>query len=103
MKTRKQIHKRMSKIEQQFAKMREQYKQLQIEDMLLCDKVQHYKEEERTIGRGKSKETILEGRIYFKEDFVDGDTGNIITIERSRQVRVNGEWVDYYTPNKPQS
>lgn len=93
MKTRKQIAKRLNEIEVTIQQLKKECKELQKEDMLLSDKHQWYKEEMREVGRGKKKKTILEGRIYWNEDFIDEDTGSVITIERSRAVKVDGEWI----------
>lgn len=70
--------------------------ELRKEGMLLCDKTQRFKESEEDVlicGRPKKYETKLIGRIHWKEDFIDEDTGDVVTIERKKTVRVNGEWV----------
>ena len=36
---------------------------------------------------------VLIGRIYWKENFLDEDTGNHIPIVRNVIVRRNGEWL----------
>jgi hypothetical protein len=43
-------------------------------------------------GRKRVKKDFLVGRIHWREDFTDEDTGEVITIARSRVVRVDGEW-----------
>lgn len=43
-------------------------------------------------GRKTVEKQLLIGRIHWKEDFRDEDTGEVITIARSRVVRVDGEW-----------
>ncbi len=66
------------------------------EAALLCDKQQWFTEEEEEVlvcGRPKKHETQLIGRVNWKEDYIDGDTGDVITIDRNRTVRVNGEWL----------
>lgn len=93
MKTRKQICKIIDKKRATIQKLKQELQELKKEEMLLSDEQQWYKEEKREVGRGKKKKTILEGRIYWKEDFIDEGTGNVITIERSRAVRVDGEWI----------
>lgn len=63
---------------------------------LLTDSKQQYKQEmeTRTISkRPKVTEEILVGRIYFKQEFTDEDTGNVIYVERSKAVMINGEWI----------
>ena len=68
---------------------------LKKEELLLCDEHQRFeeKEEEITISRRPKKtEKRLIGRIHWKEEFKDEDTGKGIWIERSQIVRVNGVW-----------
>lgn len=76
-------------------KLQSRILELEKEDILFCDKNQWYKEGPETHGTGKRKLTRNYGRIYWKEDFKDEDTGEIITLERSQIVKVDGEWVDY--------
>lgn len=35
----------------------------------------------------------LVGRINWNENFMDEDTGDVISIERTQIVRINGQWV----------
>lgn len=66
------------------------------EDWLLCDKKQWFTEKEETFLRGNKKSTHLVGRINWMEDFYDECHPNKpIWIERSRIVRVDGEFWDY--------
>jgi len=70
--------------------------ELQKELFLLCDKEQWYteKEETKTIShRPKRYETALVGRINWNDDFIDEDSGEVITIDRSQVVRINGAWL----------
>lgn len=64
--------------------------------MLLCDDTQRFEEKEELVTKREGRKKILVpcliGRIHWKEDFKDDDTGGTITIERSRVVRVNGVW-----------
>jgi len=78
---------------------RQKQEDLAKEELELCkkyiqinDKNQWYTESERTVGRGKSKRTFIEGRFYWMQDFKDDDTGQVIKIERSRPVKENEEW-----------
>jgi len=90
--TRRQIKKRMAAIEAKHRDLKQEYRELVEKDMLLSDRTQQYYEEEITFGRGKNKTTHLCGFITWKEDFIDEDTGNVITIERNKRVRIDGEW-----------
>jgi hypothetical protein len=68
---------------------------LKKEELLLCDETQRFEEteEEITISRRPKKtEKRLIGRIHWKEEFKDEDTGQSFWIERSQVVRVNGVW-----------
>jgi len=69
--------------------------ELNREAVLLSDKKQQFTEKEEEVlicGRPKKYETKLIGRIHWKDDFVDEDTGDVITIDRTQIVRINGEW-----------
>jgi hypothetical protein len=73
--------------------------ELRKESILLSDKHQQFTEKEEEVlicGRPKKYETKLIGRIHWKDDFVDEDTGDVITIDRTQIVRINGEWQQYY-------
>lgn len=76
--------------------LNEKYHELLIENCLLCDEKQYYKEEiiTKTISkRPKKTVEVLVGRIYWKEKFTDEDTGEQVEIERCECVRENGEWI----------
>lgn len=67
--------------------------------ILLSDEKQQFIEKIESHPRAKyqRKDNYLDGklvgRIHWKEDFKDEDTGEKITIDRSRLVRIDGEWV----------
>jgi hypothetical protein len=68
---------------------------LKKEALLLCDDYQRFEENEEEIiisRRPKKTEKRLIGRIHWKEEFKDEDTGKGIWIERSQVVRVDGVW-----------
>lgn len=67
---------------------------LKIKEHQICDDKQRYTEQIESRGRGKDKHDIIVGRIHWKEDFTDEDTGEIITIERSQAVRIGDTWYD---------
>jgi hypothetical protein len=73
--------------------LNKRHRSLKEEDMLLCDDQQHYTEEVETWGRGKNKRQVLAGRIHWKEDFKCGDTGKLLTLDRCRVVKQDGEWI----------
>lgn len=65
---------------------------------MLSDDVQRFEEKIESHPKAKwerkphSLDGKLVGRIFWNEDFLDGDTGEKITIERQQVVRVDGEW-----------
>lgn len=65
---------------------------LKIEWYQLCDEKGRYSESEEVWGRGKKKETHMVGRRYWSQDFKDEDTGDVVAIERSQCVRIDGIW-----------
>lgn len=96
MRNRKQISNKVKKNLEKIKALEEQNIELLIESYLLSDKIQKYTEQEENIlicGRPKKFETKTIGRIHWEEHFVDEETGNVISIERTQVVRVNGEWL----------
>ena len=100
MTTRQQIIENIKEKRQQIGTLYEEINQLYRESLLLSDDEQWFTEKEETeeikVGRKKEKRTFLAGRIHWNETFKDADTGQEIVIERSRLVRVNGEWVNNF-------
>jgi len=74
--------------------LNEQHIEIKKQLLLLSDDKQQYSEKLEVYGRGKNKKEYLIGRIHWKEDFVDEDNPkNVVTVDRSRIVRENGEWL----------
>lgn len=91
--TRKQIRALYQKNRDKIIALHNQNEELEKEAYLLSDKEQWFTEEEEEWGKGKKKRTVKAGRIHWNEDFKDEDTGNYITIERSRLVKEDGQWI----------
>lgn len=70
--------------------------ELERELLMMSDSEQWYSENMTTViekdGRKKNKVERLIGRVHWNEDFKDESTGEIITIERSQVVKVDGKW-----------
>jgi len=88
-----------NEIEAELIKKRKaiEYLQQEIIDLrrkavLLSDETQWFTEKMETLGRGKKKRETLVGRIHWNEGFKDEDSGEIITVQRTRIVRFDGEW-----------
>jgi len=85
----------------------EMIKQLDVENVnlrreayLISDDTQTFKEQTEIVtekeGRKKIKVEKLIGRVYWEEEFTvigDNDTPDKIKVQRSRIVKINGEWV----------
>lgn len=88
-----------SKIQENFDKIEElkkQNRELKKESFLLCDEKQWFTEDNEEVvvsKRPKKIETMLIGKIHWKEPFKDESTGDSIEVERSQVVRVNKEWI----------
>jgi hypothetical protein len=93
MTTRERIYAKIKVNEKKIQELLDKNLELERKSYLLSDNKQQYKEQIRTTGRGKNKKTYLEGRIYWIDKFKDEDTGKTIDIERSRAVRIDGEWI----------
>ena len=95
MRTRKDIRADISAKEKQSQQLEKEKKELILEDIQFCDEEQWYTEAEEThevSKRPKKEETFMVGRKHWKEEFKDEDTKQSIWIDRSRVVRINGEW-----------
>jgi len=95
MRTRNSIKKLIEKKHEKIKQLDTEIIELNRESILLSDKYQQFKEGNEDVlicGRPKKYETKLIGKIYWKEDFIDEDNGEVFEIERNRIVRINGEW-----------
>lgn len=99
MRTREEIQNEIIQKEKLILTIKNEINDLRKEDLLLSDDEQRFEEKIESHPRYKyqRKDNFLDGklvgRVYWKENFKDDDTGNIITIERNKIVRVNGEWL----------
>lgn len=93
--TRAEINAKIAEKREQVRAINSEITALQKEALMLCDEEQWYKEEDEvfTISkRPKKTETKRVGRIYWLQNFIDESNGNILPIERSEIVKINGEW-----------
>jgi len=96
MKTRKQIENLIKTKQRKINALSDEIDLLRIEELQICDSEQTYeeKEEEWVVKRRPiTKETHVIGRVHWDEDFIDEDTGDVVTINRSRLVRKDGIWI----------
>ncbi len=78
------------------SKMKSEIIALEREAFLLCDEHQRFEENEEDIiisRRPRKVKKALVGRIYWREKFKDEYTGRGVWINRTRIVRLNGEWI----------
>lgn len=96
---RKTIHNSMVSIQKEIEKLKCQLKELKYGDFLLSDKDQWFEEKIESHPKAKyqRKPNVLDGklvgRIFWYEDFRDGDTGGVFSIQRQKIVRIDGKWV----------
>lgn len=67
--------------------------ELRKETLLLSDEKQQFKEEIEIHTKKGVTEKLLVGRIYWIENFKDQDADAFFPVERSKVVRINGEWI----------
>jgi hypothetical protein len=95
-KERQKLSDRIFEINEQIKALTLERLGLEREALLLCDDEQRYSEKYEMVtvnNNGKKvKQQWLIGRIHWKEDFGDASTGQMIQIERSQVVKVNGNW-----------
>jgi len=73
---------------------REAY-QLSDEDRWYTEEIEDYLTYEKG-HRKRAKQVVksrLAGRVHWIENFTDEDTGQKIPVERSRIIKINGEWI----------
>ena len=95
--TRKDIHNFIKMLKEDISQKKSALRKYQEDDMLFSDEKQWFTEkyEERIVSkRPKITRKILVGRVHWNEDFKDEGSGEVVTITRSRVVRMDGEWVD---------
>lgn len=96
MKTRKQIIKLIQQKEAKIKALKTEISELEKENLLLSDKNQWFIEKEEQVivsHRPKKIETQVIGIVFWKENFIDEDTGEVFSIERNIIVRKNGDWI----------
>ena len=91
--TRSQINKKIEAIDKKIADLQKEQLELHFQQLTMSDRNQQYKEELEWHKDGRKKVQVMVGRVHWKEDFKDEDTGKYITIERSRAVKFDGEWL----------
>jgi len=93
---RERLESKISKNKEKIKALNAEIIELRKEGLLLSDKEQWYTEaeEEITLSKRPKKTAIaLMGKVNWNEDFVDEDTGEVVTITRSQYVRKDGEWL----------
>lgn len=69
---------------------------LEIESIQISDKYRKYSEKIEKIARLENRkkvyEDVLIGKVTWKENWVDEDSGDVIEIERNRVVRRGDKW-----------
>ena len=95
MRTREEIEKEITEKNNLIKELYEQMRDLTIEKVQLNDDVSRYEEKYETVVVSKSPiktEERLIGKIYWKYNITDKDTGKTIQFERNRKVRENDKW-----------
>ena len=96
---RERVNAEIEKNKEKIRDLNKQNLEIHKETLLLSDKKQWFTEEIESHPRAKwqRKDNELDGklvgRIHWNQSFEDKGTGEIVTIERSRLVRVDGEFV----------
>ncbi len=93
------IEKQIEQNELKIKQLEERNEQLYQNSLLLCDEKQRFEEKIESHPKVKWQrkpnwlDGKLVGRVYWNQNIEDDDTGEVVTIERSRIVRVDGEWI----------
>lgn len=95
METRKELKEKISTNDAEIKKLKLENLELHRKSLLLCDEQQWYTEKLEHVvikRRPKITEEMLIGRIHWNEDFIDEGSGEVVSIERSKVVKINDEW-----------
>lgn len=79
----------------QIKRLNSEIQELKTEDLLHSDDAQWFSETEEDVIVSRSPQQTEKqkvGRVNWNEIFMDEDTGKTVRVQRSRVVRVNGEW-----------
>lgn len=96
--TRQEIEAKKQSNFQKIEDLKKENIELTKQDLLLSDDIQRFEEkiESHPKGKWQRKPSRLDGklvgRIFWKENFIDEDSGEVIEIERQQVVRIDGEW-----------
>lgn len=97
MRTRRKIEAAINKKKEAIKSLKNEIVELGHEWYLLSDREQQFVEQMETITRRENRKKVTEekliGKVTWKEDFIDEDTGKTFSIERCQIVRINGEWI----------
>jgi len=98
MKTERELIKSKIEVKKESIKTLEnEILELTKEYLLISDDKQWFTEKLETqtkrVNRKKVTEEKLIGRIHWIQNLVDGDTDEVFPLERSKVVRVDGEWI----------
>lgn len=95
--TRKEIEDLITAKKETIQQFKKEIIELNRQALLISDEEQWFTEEKEIVteceGRKKRKVEKMVGRINWNEDFKDEDTGEVITIERSQVVKMDGDWL----------
>ena len=93
--TRDKIYEIISSKEQTIKDLKSDILELRKQGLLLSDDTQQYYEKEVEVvisKRPKVVEKQLLGFIKWKEEFLNQEGGEVLSIERNKIVHINGEW-----------
>lgn len=96
--TRTEIKLKIKENKEKIVSLKEQNLELQRQECLICDDSGFFTEEIESHPKRKWQREVhpwdgkLIGRRHWFDNFTDEYTGQVVTIERSEVVRINGEW-----------
>ena len=95
--TREIIRKKIEETEGKIRFYQMELQKLKEENLLFSDEQQWFVEKEEEVkyrqNRKVVKENKLIGRVFWKEHFVDEDSGELIEIERNQIIREKGKFI----------
>ena len=95
--TREIISKKIEETEEKIRFYQVELQKLKEENLLFSDEQQWFVEKEEEVKFRQNRKIVTEnkliGRVFWKEHFVDEDSGELIEIERNQIIRENGKFI----------
>ena len=95
--TREIIRKKIEETEEKIRFYQVELQKIKEENLLFSDEQQWFVEKEEEVKFRQNRKVVTEnkliGRVFWKQRFLDEDTGKAIEVVRNQIIRENGEFI----------